>query len=211
MLAAPVRNVHQYIESLANCSTRPTYGFKAKIYQLTGHQGVTDCVAFLRQLHDSGWKLIYLRRRNLFRHAYSGMCRRVRGTAHSRPLADGSAPPRPIVHLDITELLHQMAWRRDMERTAREALDGLPYRELVYEDDLYSPPDQQRSVNDLVRWLGLEPEQLGTDMIPNTPTSLRSVISNLQEVEAALRGTEFEEYFREAISEADSSARDATQ
>lgn len=207
MLDSPVRNVHRFVESLADCSTSPTYGFKAKSYHLTECQEVTDCGAFLRQLHDRGWKLIYLRRRNLFRHVYSGMCRRVRGTAHSRPLADGSTPPRPSVHLDVSQLLRGMAHCRETEQLEREALDGLPYRELVYEDDLYSPDDQQRSVNELVQWFGLEPEKLWTDMIRNTPTSLRSVISNFREVETALRGTEFEEYFREATTKADGDAR----
>ena len=199
MLADPVRDVYGYVRNLALASTRPVYGFKVKTYQLKNHQGISDSRVFLRRLHDEGWRLIYLRRRNLFRQVYSGLARQVRGTAHSRPLPGGAPPSRPSVHLDVNEVIRLMRWRRETLEREAGALDGLPYKELVYEDDLLDPADQQRSVAEVVEWLGLDPEPFHTDMIPNTPPSLRNVIANFDEVEAGLRGTEFEDHFREAI------------
>ena len=198
MLTDPVRDVYGYVHNLALAATRPVYGFKVKSYQLKNHQGISDGGVFLRRLHDEGWRIIYLSRRNLFRQVYSGLARKVRGTAHSRALSGGSAPPRPSVHLDLDTLIRLMRWRAETLEREAEALDGLPCKRLVYEDDLRSPVDQQRSVAEVVEWLGLKPEPFRTDMIPNTPPNLRPVIANFDEVEAGLRGTEFEEQFREA-------------
>lgn len=198
MLADPVRDVYGYVRNLALASTRPVYGFKVKSYQLKNHQCMPDSRAFLHRLHEQDWRLIYLRRRNLFRQVYSGLAREVRGTAHSRATPDGGAPARPSVHLNVNEVIRLMRWRHETLQREADALDGLPYKEIVYEDDLFSAADQQRSVGELVEWLGLKSEPFQSDMIPNTPPSLRDVIANFDEVEAGLRGTEFEEDFREA-------------
>ncbi len=77
-------------------------------------------------------------------------------------------------------------------------LKGLPYKTLVYEDDLYQPSDQQRAVGELVEWMGLTPEPATTLLIPTTPRNLREVLANFDELKAWLQGTEFEADFREA-------------
>jgi hypothetical protein len=82
----------------------------------------------------------------------------------------------------------------------RDVLAGLPHLCVNYEDDLYRPSDQQRAVDRIVEALGLETEMPGTDLVPNTPRSLRDVIANLADVAERLRGTEFEEHFLEATS-----------
>jgi len=198
MLADPVRDVHRYVRNLAPASIRPAYGFKVKIYQLKHRHGIGDSATFLRQLHEQDWRIINLKRRNLFRQVYSGLARQVRGKAHSRPLSDGSAPVPPSVSLDVAEIVRLIRLRQKMLRRERRALKGLPVKTLVYEDDLFQPFDQQRTVHNIVEWLGLTPEPVHTDMIPNTPRNLRDVIANFDEVEAALRGTEFETFFAEA-------------
>ena len=201
ILIDPVRDVHRYIRRLSLAATRPAYGFKVKINQLKNRQGISDCAAFLRHMHEHGWRIIYLKRRNLFRQVYSRRAAQVRGTPHTRPLSDGSAPLPPRVSLDVADIVHDMGRRQENLRRERKALKGLPFKTVVYEDDLFRPADQQRTVRNIVEWLGLTPEPMHTDLIPNTPQNLRHVIANFDEVEAALRGTEFETFFREATEE----------
>ena len=198
ILNKPVRDAYRFVRNSAKVSRAPAYGFKVKIYQLKGAQAISDPGAFLRRMHEDDWRILYLMRRNLFRQAYSGIAKRARGKSHTRRTPDGSPPLPPVVHVDVDKIITRMRRRQRYLASEEEALKGLPHKRLVYEDDLLQPDDQQRATIEVAEWLGLEPEPLATDMIPNTPRNLRQVIENFEEVQASLRGTEFEDYFREA-------------
>ncbi len=139
ILAYPVRDVQRYLRRSALAATRPADGFKVKLEHLTKQQRIDDVGGFLHRMHEDGWYIVYLMRRNLFRGAYSNLARVVRGKAHTRPLRDGSAPPMPLVHVDIERIVRQMRWRQKVLKREQMTLKGLSYKILVYEDDLYQP------------------------------------------------------------------------
>ena len=197
-LAYSVRDVHRYLRRSALAATRPAYGFKVKLDHLANRQKIDDVGGFLRRMHEDGWHIVYLMRRNLFRGAYSSLAYRVRGKAHLYSRPDGSAPPMPRFDVKIENIMSHMHQRQKLLKLEQETLKGLPYKTLVYEDDLYHPSDQQRAVGELVEWLGLMPEPLHTNLLPTTPRNLREVITNFDELKAWLQGTEFEADFREA-------------
>ncbi len=199
ILAYPVRDVHRYLQRSALAATRPAYGFKVKLEHLAKQQRIDDVGAFLHRMHEDGWYIVYLMRRNLFRGAYSNLARVAQGKSHTRPLPDGSAPPPPRVRVDIERIVDQMRWRQKVLHREQLTLEGLSYKTLVYEDDLYQPSDQQRAVGELVEWLGLTPEPVYSNVIRSTPRNLQQVITNFEELETGLRGTQFEADFREAV------------
>lgn len=198
ILRDPLRDVYRYVRHRALVSRAPAYGFKVKASHIERSQGISGAGSFLRRMHEDGWRIVYLMRRNLFRQVYSGFARQARGAAHSRRLTDGSLPPRPVVKLDVDEVIRRLRSRKKALARDQAALEGLPFKTLVYEDDLLQPAGQQRAIGELVAWLELKPEPVKTDLVPNTPRDLREVIANASEVEAGLRGTEFEDLFREA-------------
>ena len=58
-------------------------GCKVKIYQLSEDQKA-DPGEFLERVHGRGWKIIYLKRRNLLKQAVSHFVRLHRGKPHKK-------------------------------------------------------------------------------------------------------------------------------
>ena len=113
ILNQPVLSPYGHIRRCALSSTKNTYGFKVKIDQLTQRQKVRDVKAFLTRLHEEGWKIIYLSRRNLLRHALSDVLRVRSGKAHRYRSRDGAQPKVEKIPVDCESLLRGMEVRKD--------------------------------------------------------------------------------------------------
>lgn len=198
LLNDPVRDAFRYVHNHALASSATVYGFKVKPMHIQKRQALGDTGDFLQHMSESGWKIVHLKRRNLFRQTYSGLARQARGAAHSRRTSDGSSPARPVIRLEVERLINGMRYRQKALAQEEEALSGLPHETIVYEDDLLRLADQRRATSGLVEWLGLRPEPLDTNLVPNSPPNLRGLIANFEEVRAGLVGTEFEGFFLEA-------------
>jgi hypothetical protein len=168
-------------------SIRPVYGFKVKIYQLSDVQNI-DPGEFLRDLATIGTRIIYLSRRNLLRHVLSNCVAREYGY-HFR---QGDRVHISPMRLEPSALLEMMNKRAKHGRNEAAALGQLAAHRIVYENDLLSQLRQQRCLTECFRFLDVPPQRVDTDLVRGVTGPLPSLITNYDEVVAALRDTEYE-------------------
>ena len=164
-----------------------TYGFKVKIYQLTEGQKLREPGTLLRQLHDDGWLLLHLQRRNVLRQALSSMVAAQRDVYHQQHGAVGLKP----VPIDAGELLRQTADRVRFCNEEAAALTGLPYASFVYEDDLLHPEAHQATASRAFAYLGLEDVPVRTELRKIADRSLDDLVANAAEVRAAVEDSPY--------------------
>jgi len=191
ILYARVLSPNRLVRCRARLSKCDTYGFKCMLYQLTQTQGIADARAFLAGLHGEGWRIIYLSRRNTLRHVLSILLWRQSGKAHRYAVRHGRKPRVGKLAVDCERLHRRLARQQHEQRLEEESLDDLPCLRLVYDDDLYTGADQQRTLARIFDWLGLERETVASDLVRNTPERLADLIENYDEVANSLAGTEY--------------------
>ncbi len=191
ILAEHVAQPLQLVESYALASPRPVFGFKVKIYQLSDTQHV-DPAAFLGELVGAGYRIIYLRRNNLLRHAISNSFAEMRGTYH-----DHSAGPRPALTVDPAALIEVMGRRQ--AHLDREAAVLAPYEyvQVDYEADLLRPECHQPTADRVFRALDLDPVTVATDLSRSVSGDLTQRIANYADLEKALEGTPFSRFLED--------------
>jgi LPS sulfotransferase NodH len=197
ILNQPVLAPCRLIRSSALLATCDTYGFKVKIDQLTQRQKIQDVRAFLTRLHDEGWRIIYLSRRNVLRQVLSNVLRAKSGKAHRYRSKDGAHPRVEKIAVDCAALRRSLEKGQAWLAAEEEALSDLPCLRIVYDDDLYTGEQQQQTVKRIATWLGLEYEPMASDLVRNTPRRLVDLVENYEELAASLAGTEYARFLDE--------------
>ena len=195
ILAERARDPRGLIEAHARlCKTR-AHGFKHKIYQLTERQRVDDPAAFLQALHNDGWKMLHLSRRNVIRHALSGIARERTGVTHKLGGKDSGSFQK--LYIEVEELRGWVEDRKQRQQREMDAIGDLPRLEIVYDDDLMSGEAQAAACARVVEWLGLPPAEMSAKIRPNTPKRLRDFVENFDEIAEAFEGTDEAQFFAE--------------
>ncbi len=113
-----------FVEGCARSSSAQVYGFKVKPYQLDRNGGHAMGRSFLKRAISEGWRLICLRRENLFRHALSGLVANRRGqvwhSAKDHKLERVELSPRVVLNAINRRLEYREAEVAAVRRT------GLP-------------------------------------------------------------------------------------
>ena len=159
-----------------------------------------DVRAFLTHLHEEGWKIIYLSRRNLLRHALSNVLRRKSGKTHRYRTKNGDQPTIKKIRVDCEFLREQMETREALLAQEEEVLADLPCLRVVYDNDLYTGESQQQTLQRIFPWLGLEYEPSTTNLVRNTPTHVADLVENYDEVVKSLSDSKFAVFLDEPIS-----------
>jgi len=97
-------------------------------------------------------------------------------------LVVGAAPPASLV-----DYMHKFRGRFQL---LRERLPAAQRLDLNYEDDIEADP--RRAYERVCRFLALQPLEIDVRLSRTTPFALEQLVDNLDEVRAALAGTEFE-------------------
>lgn len=188
-----VRNPRKWAEGLCTLSRRPACGFKVKIYQIERHQG-KDPRALLTEFHENGWKLIYLKRTNLLRHAISDIRSEKTGLFHVVDREGEVASvkgPRGKIRIEWSELLEAIDFRQRCLEGEETALKGLPHLVVEYESGLLNPDAQPVTMNRVFSYLGLPEYEAGTSFQKVGAKNLGKDIENFEELENHLKQTEF--------------------
>lgn len=188
ILVDPVAEPIEFLRETARNPARPVFGFKVKIYQLTDAQKV-DPREFLSELRVQSYRIIYLRRNNLLRHAISNTFAEARRSYHDR-----STGPRPSLAVDPAQLIGVMQRRQKHLDNEAVVLEGFEYLTVEYERDLLDPRQHQPTADRVFAFLGLEPVSVATDLSRSVSGSLSDRIANYDELAAALDGTEFSHF-----------------
>lgn len=148
------------------------------------------------QAHRRGWLLIHLRRRNTFHEAISGLVAKATGRyqhfADRSPHFTGSPP----VAIDPSRLLKRMKFCHSLATRETQALAGLPYVQVWYEDDLA----------DAVRWgpaakrvfdaLGLPDAPLQTNVRRTWDRTYADIVTDYAELVEAVRAAGYGYFLR---------------
>lgn len=181
----------RYLECRAKLCREPVFGFKLLVAQVE-IQRIADSSAFIRRLHEAGYRIISLRRRNLYRAALSSLYGAYLGRFFL--LEDEQKAQKQPMTLDAGELVKKIQLFEDLSQRHQLALADTPRLELSYEDDLLDVDFHQASVNRVCAYLGLPPQPISTHLVKMASEEVSDFVTNAAEIQAYLRGTPYAAY-----------------
>ena len=166
----PLRHIQRH---WLDCSDY-LFGFKLSAVDLMITHGMSEPHRFMELLYEQGYKLIYLQRRDLMRHAIAILKAR-QNSRHIDPQA-------------LIIILKQL----DNQRIAEAAIIAqVPHLTLFYETDLLDPNVYSTTAQQLCRCLELKPKQQVQHPIKLVHQRISDLISNYDEVHAALENSDY--------------------
>ena len=167
------------------------YGCKIMGYQLERQVSFSEMQPFLQKMHDQGWKIIHLARRNILRQALSQLLVRRGGRLHR---LTNDCSPLTQVHIDVNEL-QQTLQKIEITSARDEAiLTGISHLKLTYEDSLLQPEKHQDTLDKVFTYLGLPISLVHTRLRRITPKEISSFVGNFEEVKSFLDGTPYAKF-----------------
>lgn len=177
-------------EIFAARSSARVFGCKVFVHHLRDRQFYDDSARFLERMQRRGYRILYLERANLVRHALSNFIRRETGVTH----AMGRRVELDEFELDIEAFVAHLHVRERFWREAEEAIDGRDFLRIVYEHDLMDHAVRQKSMDRVFEYLGVESVSVGTSLEQINTKRLSDLITNYDELKRALEGSDFERW-----------------
>jgi hypothetical protein len=134
--------------------------------------------------------VIHLRRENLLRHVLSNITAIERDSYHDRS-GEGD---RNAVRVDPEDLLHWMQRREHAGADEAAALARVPHLALTYEHDLQEPGRWPTTMKQVFDFLDLEPVEVSTNLHRTNPGRLDELVTNYDEVRAAVTKAGYARY-----------------
>ena len=187
---------HLYLKFRSLLGNKSVYGFKCLTYHLSkslGKDSKEEQKAFLKSLDQKGYKIIYLRRHNVFRQALSNIYARYRNQFHSNSTA-GSKNTKKKMLVDLAELHKWMLAIEDQADVEAELLEGINHLKISYEDDLQDSQAHPQTFARLSSFLNVDFEVPDTELKKVTPKKLSGFIENDEEVIRFLHEHGYEKY-----------------
>ncbi|BAP55707.1 hypothetical protein THII_1410 [Thioploca ingrica] len=178
---------------LAKYPSNKVYGFQLQPFHLSFHQ--VDGKAFLSHLHNQGWKIIYLKRRNWLHQKISALIAIRKNKWHYRA-SEAKTDKSPKIHLNGNEIIKELE-KKGLDYTKdKEMLDSLPYLEIIYEDDLLTAAQHQPTADKIFAYLNLSSAFVKTSL-QKTPYKISEVIENYEEIANLLGKTQYAQFLEE--------------
>ena len=184
-----------YVKSKAKASKAEIYGFKVKLYQLYDdgrklHQNV-DPKKFITNLYKSGWKIIYLKRNNIFRQTISNFVAQSRERYHH---TNKSELTLPKIKINPDKLLERIRGREKYLCDEKETLKTIPHLEISYEKDLLK--DRERTMDKIFKYLEIHPCPVKTTLVRTSKEELEDYIVNYKEIKDFLSKTKYARFLK---------------
>lgn len=185
-----------YIKS---CSKRAAkhgktvYGFKVKIAQLRYEHEYDNYEEILKKLYKEGYKFIYLKRDNYFRHKLSNIISAQTKIFHLKN-GDKNSPLK--VKVDCEQLMEGIKYGEVVNKTEEQNLKDIDHITITYEDDLIENSKHQEAADKIFGYLGLESVKVRTDLMRIVPEDLEEIILNYNEVYDYFKNTEYIKYLK---------------
>jgi LPS sulfotransferase NodH len=178
-----------YLKGQSIKAQKAVYGFKINIAQIKG-QGY-EPQTFLLDLHQQGWKVIYLKRVNSLRQVVSLLVANTR----DEWIGTKENTLQGKIHIDCDELLARM---EKLEKTWKKN-DGIvapvPHLTLVYEDHMINSDQHQATLNKVFEYLGVDSAPIHTKMSKTSSSNnLADIIDNYEEVERRVSQSKFAQF-----------------
>jgi Stf0 sulphotransferase. len=171
---------HALVEQRLGQTQAPVYGFKLLSYQLHDLQThLPDRRAFLKALMERGYRVLYLRRQNLLRHALSGLYAEHRRRWHQ---TDTDTAARPTIRVRRDDLFRWLDGSAQLRHFEQEILNGLPHLSLTYEEHLEDPARHADTLRRVTDRLDLDPVTPDTSLRKTTPRRLSDLATNPDDI-----------------------------
>ncbi len=169
------------------------YGCKILSYQIKDVQHPpgprTDFLRILHHEHD--FRILYLRRKNLLRHALSNI--RARRKTFHRKKSDPDATPTAL-NADPSLVLEWIQSSEALSDYEHSLLEGVPHLSLTYEEHIRHAEDHQSTVDLICDFLEIESSPVESSYRKVAPRSLKDRVANYDELAQRLDGTPYAKY-----------------
>lgn len=187
-----VSSVRRYLTARSRRSIadkKDVYGFKLKLHHLTKHQGLSfdEAQAFISSLHTQGWKIIYLRRNNVFRRSLSSLAAQQRGIRHVHAKSDKLQK----IYVNPDTLLNRIKESEKRVELDQQALTGLPHLLIEYEQDLLDQTQHSQTCNKIFEYLDIPTVEVKTKLTRTSANDLSKIIENFDEVKSVMENTKY--------------------
>jgi len=185
---------HLFLKAKSLVYRKRNYGCKIQGRQLQLQVGGYSAKPFMEKLNNSGWKIIYLKRRNLLRHAMSRIIYRQIGTSNRHLYKKDSPLNINKFNIDVDELFVNIDKIQKTNKFDEEVLRDIPKLTLTYEDDLLKPETHQDTMDRIFYYLGLQSCSVNSDLVRITSNEFRDFISNYDEFESRIVNSPYSMY-----------------
>ena len=187
----------KFIRGLSKWNPKNNFVFHVKINHLIkNRQHPIDPALFLSALHQDGWKIIYLRRRNKVDHAlsiYFGRNRSSRYLLNNWHKFDDS-PEKLNISIECDKFTKTTAKLINYDAHEQKILQDIEHHEVVYEEDLAKSQFHQETVNKILNYLALEPKKASTKHRKVNNQSPKELVSNYEEFVGCLKKSGWEKF-----------------
>ncbi len=184
---------YRHVLGRAAWSSAAGYGCKILSYQIKDVQRPPEPrTDFLRTLHhEHDFRILYLRRKNLLRHALSNI--RARRETFHRKKSDPDAKPTAL-SVDPSHVLEWMQNSKALSEYEHSLLEGVPYLSLTYEEHIRHADGHQSTVDLICDFLEIESSPVESSYRKVAPRSLKDRVANYDELSQRLEGTPYAEH-----------------
>ena len=174
----------QVVHNRMQQASKPVYGFKVSLYQLslTGHDD--DGQVLLSQLSREGWQFIYLYRDDVVRQSFSFAKASYTGVFHLHRYSDKPSHRIRVGIIDILRWLYTFYFYRTREE---RFISTIPHLRVNYEADLSEASVQQETIDRICDYLHIGHAAVTTDFIPTSDKTYYSDILYGRMLSAAAR------------------------
>jgi LPS sulfotransferase NodH len=192
LLAQPRHFPLWYIHFQAIQSQSACYGFKLSIDDLLQTQRMSAPAEFLAILHRQGYRVLYVRRCHLLRHAIALL--KAQDIPTEQGGTQGTLPrrlKRQPMYVSVPRLMDMLAHLENQRLEEAAMLAQVPYLELTYETDLLDPNAYSATAEKVAQFLEISIERLSIPKLSLVHQQLDDLILNHQEVYQALEKSDF--------------------
>lgn len=169
------------------------YGWKLLIGHLGDPVESSGPARFVSALARRGTRFILLEREDHLQQSISWYRAHATRYHHHRG-EEGEFAPQEI---DPDLLLRATAVNAEATAWLRQAVSPFPHLRLIYEHDLFDPVDRRRTLDQVCRFIGVEPAPMSSDLVRVSPRRTREMVTNWPAIAAAFELSAFARFVAE--------------
>jgi hypothetical protein len=144
----------------------------------------------LSYFYNQGWKIIHLRRENFFNQITSARFAFNHRQWHYRSAVDCESICSKNIYIAPTEMIQLLEEREARYLREEEVMAQFPHLKIVFEKDLSTAEQHQKTVDKICGYLGISSVPVQTELI-KTPRKTKELLQNYEEIAAFLKNTRY--------------------
>jgi hypothetical protein len=180
-----------YYRRRASLSKADAYGFKLLVDHFET-QGIENPNRFMADMVEEGYRIINLRRLNLYRASLSSLYASYIGKFHHKQSEGLLTRPRMVV--DPEKLVAKMERFIHLEGLQKASIGNLPHLEVTYEQNLEHQQNHQAVVDRISDYLALPRAIVSTDQVKVTTENVSDFVANSDEICTFLKNSKYSQY-----------------